>query len=125
MIYQNGQQGQRSPKPGRANHQSTMPDAGDGDADSLTAALKDYLFAAAVDDKKTPAQAIVEELGKQAKEGNLKAIQEIRAWIDGEAKSRAAVATGQAGTGEYPVDVRKAQKILDIIDDHPDGCPRN
>ena len=83
MIYQNGQQGQRNLKPGRANQQLTMPDAGDGDADSLTAALKDYLFAVGSESKKTPAQEIVEVLGQQAKEGNLKAIQEIRAWIDG------------------------------------------
>jgi hypothetical protein len=125
MIYQNGQQGQRSPKLGRANHQSTMPDAGDGDADSLTAALKDYLFAVGSESKKTPAQEIVDVLGQQAKEGNLKAIQEIRAWIDGEAKTRAEVATGQAGTGQCPVNERMAQKILDIIDDPRDGCPHD
>jgi hypothetical protein len=102
-----------------------MPDAGDGDADSLTAALKDYLFAAESDSNKTPAQAIVEVLGQQAKDGTLKAIQEIRAWIDGEVKSRAEVATGQAGTGQCLVNERMAQKILDIIDDPRDGCPHD
>jgi hypothetical protein len=123
MIYQNGQQGQRSRKRGRANHQFTKPDAGDGNADSLTAALKDYLFAAGSESKKTPAQEIIEVLGQQAKEGNLKAIQEIRAWIDGEAKSRPEVATGQTATGQCPVNERVAQKILEIIDDDRYGCP--
>jgi len=125
MLCKNGQQAQRNPKPGRANQQLTKPDADDGGADSLTAALKDYLFAAAGEGNKTPAQAIVEELGKQAMEGNLKAIQEIRAWIDGAAKSRAEVATGQSATGEHPVNEHTAQKILDIIDDDRDGCPQN
>ena len=125
MVYQTGQQGQRNSKPGRTNQQFTVPDAGDGDADSLTAALKDYLFAAGEDSKKTPAQEIVEVLGQQAKEGNLKAIQEIRAWIDGEAKSRAEAATGQAATGQCPINERMAQKILDIIDDPRDGCPHD
>ena len=125
MVYQTGQQGQRNSKPGRTNQQFTVPDAGDGDADSLTAALKDYLFAAGEDSKKTPAQEIVEVLGQQAKEGNLKAIQEIRAWIDGEAKSPPKRRRGRPRLDSVQSISAMAQKILDIIDDPRDGCPHD